>query len=207
MATATTKKPQAKAKQQDPGDRRELLLEAALRVTAKEGLRSLTHRAVEAEAGVPHGSTTYYFGTRHDLIVALVHHLREKGRAEVEPIARGVTMMLADRSKPVDLDSMAQGIVTWFDSQAEMELARYELQIAGARDPELKTLMTECCATFVQMCEPIVVASGSKNPAADARMLQSALDGWLIDRLTHDDPQIETITDGLRRLLESFAND
>jgi DNA-binding transcriptional regulator YbjK len=203
MATASTKKP----KQVEQADRRDLLLEAALRVTASQGLRSLTHRAVEAEAGVPHGSTTYYFGTRHDLIVALVEHLRDKGRAEVEPVARGVTMMLADRSKPIDIAQIAEGVVTWFDSQSEMELARYELQIAGARDPDLKTLMTECSATFVQMCEPIVMAVGSKNPPADARMLQAALDGWLIDRLTHDDPKIETITDGLRRLLESFAND
>jgi DNA-binding transcriptional regulator YbjK len=207
MATAPTKSSPKAPPKEEQADRRALLLEGALRVTAKQGLRALTHRAVEAEAGVPHGSTTYYFGTRHDLIVALVEHLRDKGRAEVEPVARGVTMMLADRSKPVDVGLIAQGIVTWFDSQAEMELARYELQIAGARDPELKTLMTECCATFVQMCEPIVLAVGSKNPNADARMLQSALDGWLIDRLTHDDPKIETITDGLRRLLESFAND
>jgi DNA-binding transcriptional regulator YbjK len=208
VATAPTKQVSTKsAKAEEQGDRRELLLEGALRVTAKQGLRALTHRAVEAEAGVPHGSTTYYFGTRQDLIVALIEHLRDKGRAEVEPIARGVTMMLADRSKPVDIALIAEGIVNWFDSQAEMELARFELQIAGARDPELKALMTECSRTFVQMCEPVVIACGSKNPPADARMLQSALDGWLIDRLTHEDPQIETITDGLRRLLESFSND
>ena len=44
-------------------DRRTALLEASLRLIGRDGLRGVTHRAVEQEAGAPHGSTTYYFKT------------------------------------------------------------------------------------------------------------------------------------------------
>ena len=37
------------------------------------GLAGLTHRAVADEAGVPLGSTTYYFADRNDLLVAAMH--------------------------------------------------------------------------------------------------------------------------------------
>ena len=86
-------------------------------------MRGLTHRAVEAEAGVPHGSTTYYFGTRHDLLTALMKYIADRGAKQAEPIARALTMMFADRSKPVDIDVIADALIAWIDAEAEMELA------------------------------------------------------------------------------------
>lgn len=186
-------------------DRRDLLLEAAIRVISDQGMRGLTHRAVEAEAGVPHGSTTYYFGTRHELLTALMAYMSERGRREIEPIARGMTLLLADRSKPIDLDSIARAYVAWIDSAAEIELARYELQVTAARDPEMKQLMTENCDVFRRMCEPIVIACGSSNPSRDANILQAALDGWMFDRLTHSEPSDDTIIDGMKMLLGAIG--
>ena len=48
--------------------RREQILEATLRVIGREGREAVTHRAVAEEAGVPLGSTTYYFDSRDDLL-------------------------------------------------------------------------------------------------------------------------------------------
>lgn len=186
-------------------DRRDLLLEAAIRVISDQGMRGLTHRAVEAEAGVPHGSTTYYFGTRHELLTALMAYMAERGRRETEPIARAMTLMLADRSKPIDLDGIAKAYVAWIDASAEIELARYELQVTAARDPEMKQLMTENCDVFRRMCEPIVIACGSSNPVRDSHILQAALDGWMFDRLTHSEPSDETIVDGMKMLLGAIG--
>lgn len=203
MNSATTKKPRA----EESVDRREALLEAAVRVVAQQGMRGLTHRAVEMEAGVPHGSTTYYFGTRHDLLVALMTYMRERGQKAMDPIARGLALSLADRSKPVDIDSIADALVLWIDASAEMELARYELQVTAARDPEMKQLMTENCDVFRGMCMPIVIACGSKDPERDSHVVQAALDGWMFDRLTHSDPHEETIKRGMKVLLGSIGNE
>ncbi|MGC7194489.1 TetR family transcriptional regulator, partial [Mycobacteroides abscessus subsp. abscessus] len=48
--------------------RREALLDAALRLLAREGARAVTHRAVATEAGTTHGNARYYFGTLDQLL-------------------------------------------------------------------------------------------------------------------------------------------
>ena len=44
--------------------RRAQLADAGIRILAREGARGLTHRAVDAEAGVPTGTASNYFRTR-----------------------------------------------------------------------------------------------------------------------------------------------
>lgn len=48
--------------------RRRAILEAALRIIIRDGIRAVRHRAVAKEAGVPLSATTYYFKDIHDLI-------------------------------------------------------------------------------------------------------------------------------------------
>jgi len=55
--------------------RRDTLLDAAIRVLGERGMRALTHRAVDAEAGVPAGSTVNYFSTRNALFEAIVERV------------------------------------------------------------------------------------------------------------------------------------
>ena len=53
-------------------DRRTEILDAALRVLADHGMRGLTHRAVDAAAGIAPGSTSYYFRSRSALVAGCV---------------------------------------------------------------------------------------------------------------------------------------
>ena len=53
-------------------NRRETLLDAAIQVLGERGMRALTHRAVDAEAGVAAGSTANHFPTREGLLEAIV---------------------------------------------------------------------------------------------------------------------------------------
>ena len=185
----------------DQLDRREQLLEAALRVIAEQGMRGLTHRAVEAEAGVPHGSTTYYFGTRHDLMTALTTYIAERSLREIRPLAQQMTLRLADRSKPVDIPEIARGLLSWIDNYGPLELVRYELQVSGARDPLMKQNMTETCDIFRQLCEPIVIACGSKSPEIDSKILQAAIDGWMFSRLTQTEVSDDVLLRGVKLIL------
>ena len=57
-----------KASRQGSEQRRLSILEAALRIIVREGLRGVRHRAVAAEADVPLSATTYYFNDIQDLI-------------------------------------------------------------------------------------------------------------------------------------------
>ncbi|MFE9920867.1 TetR/AcrR family transcriptional regulator [Streptomyces sp. NPDC005774] len=49
-------------------ERRTALVDAGVEVLAREGARGLTFRAVDAQAGVPVGTASNYFGGRDDLL-------------------------------------------------------------------------------------------------------------------------------------------
>lgn len=57
-----------KTARQGSEQRRLAILQAALRVLVRDGVRGLRHRAVAKEAGVPLSATTYYFKDIHDLL-------------------------------------------------------------------------------------------------------------------------------------------
>ena len=68
-------------------ERRTALADAGLAVLARDGARGLTHRAVDAEAGVPTGTTSNYFRSRDDLLEALVARIFERLAPEPEVLA------------------------------------------------------------------------------------------------------------------------
>ncbi|AZZ91338.1 TetR family transcriptional regulator [Hahella sp. KA22] len=64
--------------------RRREILQAALRIVAKEGVQGVKHRAVAKEAGVPLASTTYYFKDINELITDAFMLFAEKSREKLE---------------------------------------------------------------------------------------------------------------------------
>jgi AcrR family transcriptional regulator len=68
-------------------NRREMLLDAAIQVLGERGMRALTHRAVDAEAGVATGSTANYFPTREALFEAIVERVSVRERDHFDEVA------------------------------------------------------------------------------------------------------------------------
>ncbi|GAA3066024.1 hypothetical protein GCM10020254_06880 [Streptomyces goshikiensis] len=71
-------------------DRRTLLADAALGVLADEGVRGLTHRAVDRRAAMPPGTTSAYFRTRAALLTALVTRLVHLDQGELHLMAEAL---------------------------------------------------------------------------------------------------------------------
>lgn len=186
-------------------DRRILLLDATLHLIGSGGLEAVTHRAVEREAGVPHGSTTYYFGARKQLIDAAVQRLVELDREHLERLAHDLAMALARRDAYPDIKRLLAAVVAWIDQDKSIQIARYELELAGARDAGVRATMSLSAAFFWRLFEPVAIAAGSQNPERDARMIVATLDGLLMDWLTHEPPDDSLITDGFQRMLLSLA--
>ena len=63
--------------------RPQVLADAAIRVIAQEGMRGLTHRAVDREAELPQGSTSYYASTRAALLELIARRLAERSLADL----------------------------------------------------------------------------------------------------------------------------
>ncbi|HEY5155559.1 MAG TPA: TetR family transcriptional regulator, partial [Acidimicrobiales bacterium] len=113
-------------------DRRTVLLDAALELVGTEGMRGLTHRAVDAAAAVPAGSTSNYFRTRDALILGIVERFIARERA----MATG----------PHDeVDPSPDGVATAFGRFAHralgpdraVTLARYAILVETAQNPGL----------------------------------------------------------------------
>ena len=137
-----------------PNDRgrRDRIAAAAMRVVAGSGLAGLTHRAVADEAGVPLGSTTYYFADRNALLVAAIEVAIE---AERRLIARHLA---------AEAGALPQQLASLLAAQTATRKARdrvratYELYVVAARSDVLRPISAEWDAVLreaiARRCDP-----------------------------------------------------
>jgi DNA-binding transcriptional regulator YbjK len=157
--------------------RMELLLTAALHVVARHGLRGLTHRAVDREAGLPEGSCSAYLRTRKALILALTQYVATSLAEDVERLAADLTVCELGEDQAVE--AVTSFFMGWLD-QRELLLARMELSIEAARDPELAALLAAFHRRLVGLVESILSARGKDRGEAKAETLVASFDGVLL---------------------------
>lgn len=98
-------------------NRRKAILEAAMRLIVREGVRAVRHRAVAKEAGVPLSATTYYFADISELIADTFTLFAEQNRGQiVEPLTRKLFDFFATfpgdaLSQPVNRSKVIAGVV------------------------------------------------------------------------------------------------
>ena len=181
-------------------ERPQRLLEAALRLVSESGLGAVTHRNVEQAAGAPHGSVTYWFGSREGLISALIDWLCDESERQARAIATPVQQQLA-AGQTLDIDAIAAALSAWMDGTASHQLARMELELQGAREPAHAERMTQAAQVFWDMCAAIAEGLGSNDPERDGRAMAVMLDGLLLDRLAHPPQDQGVVVASLRWLL------
>jgi AcrR family transcriptional regulator len=187
-------------------DRRTRLLQEASALVSAEGLGAVTHRSVEKAAGAPHGSVTYWFGSRDGLIAALVEWICDQSEQHAGAIADWVQAQL-EAGQPLDLYAVATALTTWQDDNAPLHLARFELELQGVREPAQAERMTRAATKFWDMCTTISRSLGSTDPERDGRAMAVMLDGLLLDRLTHPPQDQEVVVAALRWLLSGAPPD
>jgi AcrR family transcriptional regulator len=181
-------------------DRRTRLLEEALRLVSEAGLGAVTHRSVETAAQAPHGSVTYWFGSREGLINAMVDTLC----AESERQAGAITAPVQDQmssGQPPDVAAVAAAIAAWIDGAASHHLARLELELEGAREPAVAARMIQASEVFWQMGGSLATALGSVTPDADGHAIVALIDGLMMDRLAHPGQGHDVLAAAVRWLL------
>ena len=160
-------------------DRRAALADAAILIVARDGLRALTHRAVDRELDLPAGSTSYYLRTRRQLIEAIVHRLATRTVTDLRPVAAPArTVPAAAKSLAAGLDLLAQ--------RPDDHRARYALSVDLTSDPELHALITSRSpirAGTLAAAEATLDAIGVRQPARHASGLVALIDGLLFDRV------------------------
>jgi DNA-binding transcriptional regulator YbjK len=161
--------------------RRAELADAAISTLARDGMRGLTHRAVDRAAGLPEGSASYYFRTRQALLQATVERL-----ADLDTTDMLDSTVLAALPGP-DLDTFgdaAAGIVErWLTTGRERQLARYELALEATRRPELRQALIASGAAIRAMVASQFAAAGVRQPDQRAADFVAFLDGLLFDQI------------------------
>src|SRR3954462_7251392 len=110
-------------------DRRSTILDGALAVLAEQGMRGLTHRAVDAAADLPSGSTSYYFRSRAALVAGCVQRLLER---DLEQDVAAAGAAVPDGGDGL-VDALVGVGVRMATTERHRTLARYELSLAGVR--------------------------------------------------------------------------
>ncbi|MGW5737989.1 MULTISPECIES: TetR/AcrR family transcriptional regulator [Streptomyces] len=160
------------ARRYDP-ERRQRIIDAAIRVVADKGIGGLSHRSVAAEADVPLGSTTYHFKTLDDLLVAAM-------RQANEGFAKAVTAGGAFEDPRGDLAGELAGLLgQWLaGDRTELEL-EYELYLAALRKPALRPVAAECGEVLGEVLR-------RRTDPVTARALVAAVDGICLQVLLTD---------------------
>jgi DNA-binding transcriptional regulator YbjK len=160
----------------DP-DRRQRIIDAAIRVVGRAGIAGLSHRTVAAEADVPLGSTTYHFASLDELLTAA---LRQANEGFARLIREGGE--LADPGVDVAA-ALARTTGEWLGGDRTGVELEYELYLAALRRPALRPVAAEWTEEIAD-----ILAARIDRPTAralvallDGICLQVLLTGWEYD--------------------------
>lgn len=154
----------------------EKLVTAALVLLGHEGAGAVTVRAVENQAGLPHGSVRHHFGGLNGMRQALVRGLLEAEQAEAS--GRSVTDLVHH----------------WTGEGSHTATARYEMMLMATRDPALRK-------TFLAARDRLSQRLTTEGiPEREAATLLAMLDGIVLDAiLRRREPDLRLWQDALAR--------
>ncbi|WNM34729.1 TetR family transcriptional regulator [Streptomyces sp. Li-HN-5-11] len=171
------------------GEGRGALLEAAVRVVARGGLRKLTYRAVAAEAGVTHGLVAHHFGSRDTL---LEEALRWCVTRSIE------TSSLVPASGR--LEDFAATLADFIAADPDVQAFQYELKLESSRRPELRHHVDLLYDTYRDAVREALACFDVSQEMTE--IVFAALEGLVFHQVTSGAPErTEESVDALRRLL------
>ncbi len=190
--------------EQATAGRREQILEATLRVIGRSGRQAVTHRAVAEEAGVPLGSTTYYFDSRDDLLRQALEHV---AASEVERYGELGEELRNVKSARALADRLIDELVSAAEDRIAY-IAEYELWLEAGRRPELREAAQSWCDAEQRSVAAAMEALGSADPVTDASLVVAAIDGLGERVLAREDDPAQAAKEfrpELRRLIERLV--
>lgn len=193
----------SQSRKRNGDERRRELCNAAIQVLAEQGSRGLTHGQVDRCAGVPDGTTSYYYRTRAALLRGVGWRIAEIDVANLQSVI----------DAPLDPFSPFAHLAELTMMQADgpglmLNRARHELLLDAVRDPGL----AETSQTFVTRINAMAheaiahLQPGTDDPAlldAQTTAVTTFIAG-VFTRLAGGDRTISNAGQ-LTRLLEAVA--
>jgi DNA-binding transcriptional regulator YbjK len=177
-----------------------MLLDAAIQVLGERGVRALTHRAVDGEAGVAVGSTANYFPTREALFEAIVERVSAAERAHFDEVAAQVcpttACELARALARVARD--ATGV------HRALTLSRYAILVEAGHNARIRPQLAETGSRVNAWFANWLRLIGSRDPDHDVHVVGNYITGLMLHQLAIPDPEFDP-TGKITALLESLV--
>lgn len=170
-------------------NRRENLLDAAITVAGQAGIHGLTHRAIDAAAGLPIGSASNLFRTRDALLEAVTERFAARERATWEDIAARIC--------PTTPEQLARALAE-FAREATgpnrtLSLARYAILLEAGINPPLRQQLMATGARVNDWFTNWVRIAGSSDPGRDAPIIMNHWTGIVLHQLAGPDPGFDPL--------------
>ena len=160
-------------------DRRQRIANAGIALIARGGTHRLTHRAVDAEAGLPNGSTSYYARSRRDLIRLVMEQLSAESQADLTDIEVPEKLTVQQATELVG--RLTKRLILNGDAQA----ARFALMFEVRDDDELRRELTVDApvrSSFDEKAVKLLRALGATDPEGTASEFVALVDAVLMYR-------------------------
>ena len=169
--------------------RRTEILDGALAVLADQGMRGLTHRAVDTAAGLPAGSTSYYFRSRAALVAGCVRRLLERDLEHDVPEAVAGAPAPGEPCRGL-ADALTGDRGAHGDRRAPSDARPLRAQPRRRPRPGLRAELVRGGDVIRQRGAALLHRAGATDPAAAAAEVAAVLDGLVYTALTRgpDDP-------------------
>ena len=169
-------------------ERRARIIEAAISVLAREGIAETTTRKIAAQAEVNQAMLRYYFGSKDELLFAVLQEMMQMTRDVVEqatPGGRTLREMLLEG---------VMGFWEHFETHAELQVMQYELTLYALRNPASAWLARQqydgYCAVVETLLENGLAFTGQSSvlPVTElARFIISSIDGLILQFISNRD--------------------
>ena len=167
--------------------RDERLLDAAIEVLGSSGMRQLTHRAVDAAAGLPMGSTSNRFRTREALLVGVLRRILERETAAWTRLATGISV--------TSLEALATVIGRLLKEQTEggreLAQARRTVFVEAVNQPPLSKEIKRAQQELTSWMAPLLADLGLSDPSSHVRHLLALMDGLVGNQLATSTPDFD----------------
>lgn len=164
---------------QERGQRKKAaIVHAAVAIALEQGFGAVRHRAVAQRAGVPLGSTTYYFNSLDDLLGAVATAIYD------ECLDRGAAIIEGAGSGPLSSRDAAALLVQALLPSADYAeiLSYYEQLLGAARHPAVAAAWRQARPRVERLVSDVLLLAGRQE--MDASLTLAVLDGAVVSALS-----------------------
>ena len=155
-------------------------MEAALHVVADEGLRGLTHRAVDRHAGLPEGTCSAYLRTRQALQLAVAEYVAARLATDVDQLGADLAGCEGNEDRALTLTLAL--FERWLEER-ELILAKLELSLEAPRNPAVAEVLAAWRGRLVGVVDGILTRASKEHSHQRAEALVASSDGLLVAAL------------------------